>query len=62
MTATFATLHIGRTSSRCSACGNGADMNESQHLTRYGYGEHDGKGCGAVYTRIVEDYVRWEKQ
>ncbi len=47
-----ATLLIGRSYSTCSACRTGAAPEESAHLTRLDYGDHDGRGCGARYVAV----------
>lgn len=51
-----ARLEISGWSSRCSACGKGADPKETHHETRLDYGQHDGKGCGALFVAVTSGY------
>lgn len=52
-----AILIIDRNDSRCSACGKGASPHENRHRTRLGYGDHDGMGCGALFTSVGSNYT-----
>lgn len=50
VTATDAVLYIGRSSSRCGACGGDADPTEQTHARRIGY--RPGKGCATRWTAV----------
>jgi hypothetical protein len=51
-TGEVATLHIGRTSSRCGACGKNADPTEAAHVME----TMVGPGCGAVFVAVAASY------
>jgi hypothetical protein len=55
------TLYIDSWSSECSACGHGADPDEDAHITRLGYGDHNGQGCGAVFVAVSSHYGDYMK-
>lgn len=51
-----ATLVIGRSSSQCNNCGNGADPHAKSHDELMGYGIR-GPGCGITWTHVATMYV-----
>jgi hypothetical protein len=52
-----AVLEIGGFRSTCLGCGQGANPREERHDTRLGYGEHDRKGCGAVFIGLTTEHT-----
>lgn len=51
-------LDIGTWSSKCLACGKGADPAEECHDRRLGYRSKVGeKGCGKKFTHVTTDYL-----
>lgn len=55
-------LHVGRSSSRCGACGKGADPHELRHRTILQYAPSPGPGCDAIFTHVSSDYLgEWEE-
>jgi len=52
----MATLIVGSFSSKCGACGKGADPNETHHNTVLGYGPKQ-DGCGALFTELDCSYI-----
>jgi hypothetical protein len=51
---TTATLIVMRSSSKCGACGNSADPDETRHYRAPGWGIRE-TGCGAQFTAITTD-------
>lgn len=47
-------LYIGRSDSRCGACGASCNPYELSHTEKSGYDQHD--GCGATYTHVTCTY------
>jgi hypothetical protein len=55
-------LHIGKSYSRCLACGKHANPHEERHTTRppgYGGGQA-GRGCGRKYTHVTTRFTHEE--
>lgn len=51
----YVTLQIGRTDSRCGACGKPALPYDERHTTPCGYAQQP--GCGALWTHVTSVYV-----
>lgn len=55
-------LEIGMFSSKCQACGGGADPYEKTHSSLLGYGvKGAARGCGKTFTHVTATYLNMDE-